>query len=113
MPGPLERPQSPSKGGPGISKLPGREGPWHEGGSGAGTCPGLARRFLLLAHGLRHKPTGQARRKAHKAVQPLHLLSKGRAACHHANGRRVLPAFNVSCPIRWQAASGSSSRRRA
>jgi hypothetical protein len=56
---------------------------------------------------------GRAWSKAHKAVQPLHLLQKGRTACHHANGRRALSAFNASCPIRWQTASGSSSRRRA
>jgi hypothetical protein len=46
-------------------------------------------------------------------VQPLHLLRKRRAACHCADGRRALSAFNVSRPIRWQAASRSSSRRRA
>jgi hypothetical protein len=45
-------------------------------------------------------------------VQPLHLLKKGRAACHHADGRRALSAFNAS-HIRWQAVSSSSSRRRA
>jgi hypothetical protein len=36
-------------------------------------------------------------------VQPLHLLKKERAACHHADGRRALSAFNVSRPICWQA----------
>jgi hypothetical protein len=46
-------------------------------------------------------------------VQPLHLLRKRRAACHCADGRRALTAFNASRPIRWQAASRSSSRRRA
>jgi hypothetical protein len=46
-------------------------------------------------------------------MQPLHLLKKGRAACHRADGRRALSAFNVSRPIRWQAVSRSSSRRRA
>jgi hypothetical protein len=46
-------------------------------------------------------------------VQPLHLLRRGRAACHCADGRRALSAFNASRPIRWQAASRSSSRRRA
>jgi hypothetical protein len=46
-------------------------------------------------------------------VQPLHLLRRGRVACHCADGRRALSAFNVSRPIRWQAASRSSSRRRA
>jgi hypothetical protein len=46
-------------------------------------------------------------------VQPLHLLRKRRAACHCADGRRALSAFNVSRPIRWQAASRSSSRQRA
>jgi hypothetical protein len=46
-------------------------------------------------------------------VQPLHLLRRGRAACHCADRRRALSAFNVSRPIRWQAASRSSSRRRA
>jgi hypothetical protein len=46
-------------------------------------------------------------------VQPRHLLRRGRAACHCADGRRALSAFNVFCPIRWQAASRSSSRRRA
>jgi hypothetical protein len=46
-------------------------------------------------------------------VQPLHLLRRGRVACHSADGRRALSAFNASRPIRWQAASRSSSRRRA
>jgi hypothetical protein len=46
-------------------------------------------------------------------VQPLHLLRRGRAACHCADGRRALSAFNVSRLIRWQAASRSSSRQRA
>jgi hypothetical protein len=46
-------------------------------------------------------------------VQPLHLLRRGRAACHCADGRRALSAFNASRPIRWQAASRSSSRRHA
>jgi hypothetical protein len=46
-------------------------------------------------------------------VQPLHLLRRGRAACHYADRRRALSAFNVSRPIRWQAASRSSNRRRA
>jgi hypothetical protein len=46
------------------------------------------------------------------AVQSLNLLRRGRAACHHADRRRALSAFNATCPIRWQAASGSPSRRR-
>jgi hypothetical protein len=46
-------------------------------------------------------------------VLPLHLLKKGRAACHCADGRRALSAINASRPIRWQAASRSPSRRRA
>jgi hypothetical protein len=46
-------------------------------------------------------------------MQPLHLLEKGRVVCQCADGRRALSAFNVYCPIRWQAASKSSSRRRA
>jgi hypothetical protein len=46
-------------------------------------------------------------------VQPRHLLRRGRAACHCADGRRALLAFNASRPIRWQEASRSSSRRRA
>jgi hypothetical protein len=46
-------------------------------------------------------------------VQPPHLLRKGCAACHHADGRHALSAFNAPCPIRWQTASRSSSRRRA
>jgi hypothetical protein len=45
-------------------------------------------------------------------MQPLHLLKKGRAACHCADGRRALSVLNVSCPIRWQAASRSSSTAR-
>jgi hypothetical protein len=45
-------------------------------------------------------------------VQPLHLLKKGRATCHCTDGRRALSAFNVCRPIRWQAVSRSSSRRR-
>jgi hypothetical protein len=40
-------------------------------------------------------------------------LRRGCAACHCADRRRALSAFNVSRPIRWQAASRSSSRRRA
>jgi hypothetical protein len=31
---------------------------------------------------------------------------------HHADRRCALSAFNVSCPLRWQAASGPSCRRR-
>jgi hypothetical protein len=50
---------------------------------------------------------------ASKVTQPLHLLRRGRTACHHADRRRALSAFNVSCPLRWQTASGSSCRRRA
>jgi hypothetical protein len=46
-------------------------------------------------------------------MQSLHLLRRGRAACHCADGRRALSAFNESRPIHWQAASRSSSRRRA
>jgi hypothetical protein len=46
-------------------------------------------------------------------VQTLHLWGKGRAACHYTDGRRALSAFIASRPIRWQAASRSSSRRRA
>jgi hypothetical protein len=46
-------------------------------------------------------------------VQPQHLLKKGHAACHCADGRRALSAFNASRPICWQAVSRSSSRRRA
>jgi hypothetical protein len=46
-------------------------------------------------------------------VQPLHLLEKGRVACHCADERRALSAFNVCRLIRWQAVSRSSSRRRA
>jgi hypothetical protein len=29
-------------------------------------------------------------------VQPLHLLRRGRAACHHADGRCALSAFNAT-----------------
>jgi hypothetical protein len=36
-------------------------------------------------------------------VQPLHLLKKGHATCHRADGRRALSAFNASRPICWQA----------
>jgi hypothetical protein len=43
----------------------------------------------------------------------MHLLRKRRAACHYADGRCALSAFNASHPIRWQATSRSSSRRRA
>jgi hypothetical protein len=64
-----------------------------------------------VACGPTHKPAGQAWHKAYPAERPLHSLLKGHAACHHASGRRALPAFNASCPIQWQAASGSSSRR--
>jgi hypothetical protein len=59
---------------------------------------------LLVAHDISHRA---------EVVQPLHLLRKRRAACHYTDGRRALSAFNVSCPICWQAASRSSSRRRA
>jgi hypothetical protein len=37
-------------------------------------------------------------------MQSLHLLRRGRIACHYADGRRALSAFNASRPIRWQAA---------
>jgi hypothetical protein len=40
-------------------------------------------------------------------------LWRGHAACHHADGRRALSAFIASCPIHWQEASESPSRRRA
>jgi hypothetical protein len=43
----------------------------------------------------------------------MHLLRKRRAACHYADERRALSAFNVTRPIRWQAASRSSTRRHA
>ena len=46
-------------------------------------------------------------------MQPLHLLRRRRAACHHADGRHALSGFNASCPIRRQTSSGSPSRRRA
>jgi hypothetical protein len=65
-----------------------------------------------VACGPYRKPTGQAWRKAQAVVYSLHLLRRGRAACHHADRRRALSAFNASCPIRRQAASGSPSRRR-
>jgi hypothetical protein len=39
-------------------------------------------------------------------------LWRGRAACHHADRRCALSAFNASSPLRWQAVSGSSCRRR-
>jgi hypothetical protein len=35
-------------------------------------------------------------------MQPLHLLRRGRAVCHHADGRRALSAFNAPRPIRSQ-----------
>jgi hypothetical protein len=78
------------------------------------TLPAQAEtRCCRVACGPWHKPTDRVWRKAHTAVQPLHLLRRGRAACHHADGRRALSAFNAPCPICWQTASGSSSRRRA
>jgi hypothetical protein len=46
-------------------------------------------------------------------MQSLHLLWRGRATCHHADGRRALSAFNAPCPICRQTASRSSSRQRA
>jgi hypothetical protein len=39
-------------------------------------------------------------------------LRRRHAACHHADRRCALSAFNASSPLRWQTASGSSSRRR-
>jgi hypothetical protein len=59
---------------------------------------------LLVAHDISHRA---------KVVQPRHLLRKRRVACHYADRRRALSVFNVSRPICWQAASRSSSRRRA
>jgi hypothetical protein len=93
---------------------------WDEEDPGVGRGPVLARVQTLsciaqccrVARGPTHKPTGQAWHKAHQAKRPLHLLLKGCAACHHTSRRCALLAFNVSYPIRWQAASGSSSRRR-
>jgi hypothetical protein len=46
-------------------------------------------------------------------AQRLHLMRRGHAACRCADGRRALSAFNTSHPIRWQAASRTSNRRRA
>jgi hypothetical protein len=46
-------------------------------------------------------------------VQRLHLLRRGHTTCRCVDGRRALSAFNTSRPIRWQATSRSSSRRRA
>jgi hypothetical protein len=76
---------------------------------GVGRGPVLARVQTLsytahcyrVACGPTHKPTGRAWHKAHQAERPLHLLLKGRAACHHASRRRALPTFNASCPIQW------------
>jgi hypothetical protein len=45
----------PSEYGPGLGKVPGRGGPRHEKGSGAGTCPSLALRFPP-----RRRPTAAA-----------------------------------------------------
>jgi hypothetical protein len=39
-------------------------------------------------------------------VQSLHSLRRGRAACHHADGRCAISAFNASCPIRQQTGQG-------
>jgi hypothetical protein len=39
-------------------------------------------------------------------------LRRGRTACHHADRRCALSAFNASSPLRWQTTSGSSCRRR-
>jgi hypothetical protein len=58
-----------------------------------------------------HKPAGQAWCKVHTAMQPLHLLRRGRVACHHADGWRALSEFSAPCPIRWQTESDPSSRR--
>jgi hypothetical protein len=67
-------------------------------------------RCCRVACGPWHKPTGGAWRKASKAKRSLHLLRRGRAACHHADRRCALSAFNASSPLRWQTASGSSCR---
>jgi hypothetical protein len=83
-------------------------------GSGADTCAGLAlhfpHRWRPAACGPWHKLPGQTWREV---VQPLHLLRKRRAACHCADRRRAPSTFNATRPIRWQAASRSSSRQHA
>jgi hypothetical protein len=38
-----------------------------------------------MAFGPTLKPVGKAWHKAHPAERPLHLLLKGRTACHHAS----------------------------
>jgi hypothetical protein len=39
-------------------------------------------------------------------MQPLHLLRRGRAACHHADGRCALSAFNAPCPSAGRRCQG-------
>jgi hypothetical protein len=63
---------------------------------------------LLVAHDISYRA-----KPDEKSCSPLHLLRKRRDACHCTKGRRALSAFNASRPIRWQAASRSSNRRRA
>jgi hypothetical protein len=105
MPDPLE--------GLSIGRVLGRGGP----DEGRGPKLACVQTLSCTAHccrmacGSTLKPVGQAWHKAHPAERPLHLLLKGHAACHHASGRRALPAFNMSCPIQWRATSGSSSRQ--
>jgi hypothetical protein len=61
---------------------------------------------LLVAHDISYRVEPDV-----KSWSPC--IYWGRAACHCTNGRHALSSFNVSRPIRWQAASRSSSRRRA
>jgi hypothetical protein len=62
---------------------------------------------LLVAHDISYRAEPGV-----KSCSPS-FIGRRHAACHCADGRRVLSAFNVSHPIRWQAVSRSSSRRRA
>jgi hypothetical protein len=100
--------------GPNPGRVPDQEGPWGMQGSGADTCVGLAlqspRRRRPAACGPWYKLSGQT---WPEVVRPLHLLRKIRAACHCADRRRAPSTFNATRPIRWQAASRSSSGQRA
>jgi hypothetical protein len=63
---------------------------------------------LLVAHDISHRAEPDV-----KSCSPYIYRGEDAPPATGADGRRVLSAFNASRPIRWQAVSRSSSRRRA
>jgi hypothetical protein len=53
-----------------------------------------------------HKPVGGAWRKASRSCCLCIYYGEDAPPVYPADRRRALPAFNVFCPLRWQAALG-------